>query len=262
MYRPLNLGWTRRLKNDEHPFMVGLMCDVLDHHEIADENVAIAASRLKSHLDKLELVKIRSMKDKFTPILRKLHKERKQSIVSLQAQIRAFVISPIESQKNDGELLSLWMSKHQGKLLRLGYVSLTKRIQQIVDEAESEQNVKQALENQKLTVLIQKLMSQNEEFYENFTKRLNIKSQKKKVDVFAIRENADSDLRLLMNTLVITNYISENQNKYQVLLSRLNEILKYYKTIVKIRNSKASNKAETQTEKMPQMELEKGLAEG
>lgn len=66
----------------------------------------------------------------------------------------------------------------------MGYVKLTKRICQIADEAQNDIAINTALENQYLTVLIQKLQSQNEEFVMYFTKRLNVKSQKREVDVF------------------------------------------------------------------------------
>lgn len=202
------------------------------------------------------------MKNEFTPILRKLQKERKQSIASLQAQIRGFKVSPIDAQKNDGVTLAVWMSKHQGKLLRMSYVTLAKRIWHIVDESQNDAEIHTALENQYLTVLIQKLKSQNEEFGKYFTKRLDAKAQKKKLDVFAIRENVDSDIRLMINTIIINTNLSENNEEYRPLISELNGILDYYKGITKIRNRKSSDKNSSHMKKMAQMELKKGLADG
>ncbi len=113
-----------------------------------------------------------------------------------------------------------------------------------------------------MTVLIQKLKSQNEEFGKYFTKRLDAKAQKKKLDVFAIRENVDSDIRLMINTIIINTNLSENNEEYRPLISELNGILDYYKGITKIRNRKSSDKNSSHMKKMAQMELKKGLADG
>ena len=46
----LKTGWISSLRNDEYPMLVEQVCDIMDDHDLEDQEVANALSRVKSHL--------------------------------------------------------------------------------------------------------------------------------------------------------------------------------------------------------------------
>ncbi len=233
-----NLGWLYQLRNDEHPVMVGQICTAIDNYSVVDERVNAAAARVKAHLEPLEGVKVHVKKDELSPTLRSLHKRRRQTIVSLQMQVRGLLRSPLEDQRNAAGVLTLWLEKHQGELVKRGYVGLTKRISQVVTEAENEVNVKEALTSVGLITLIPQLKQQNEEFILYFNKLLDSRWKKSKSRCYELRKCADKDILLLINTLNSANELSENKEEYRELMAAIKEILDYYRSLSKIKNRK------------------------
>ncbi len=239
MKQIINLGWLRGLNNGEHPFMYEQLNTAIDNYPVVDECVNEAVRRVKSHLEPLKLVRMRLMRSELTPVLKELHKERRQTIVALQGQIRALTYSPVQEEKAAAEVLALWLSKYKGELLRIGKTILTKRVAEIVDDAENDVRVKEALASLSLTNIIQKLKTINEKFAEYFAQRLDRKSQAEKVRVYQIRSAADNDLRLLITILETKMEISQDKQSYLPLVSALKEILDYFRILVQSRITRA-----------------------
>ena len=140
-----------------------------------------AAARVKSHLEPLKQVKVRSLRHELTPAIQELHTQRKQSLMSLQGQIHSLTLSTVPEERQAANVLDIWLGKHRGQLLSMGYTPLTEHINEIIADAETDANVSGALVALSLMPIVEKLKAINEEFKTLSLQRRDELSQTEKV---------------------------------------------------------------------------------
>lgn len=233
----LTTGWFSALRNDEHPVLIEQICLVMDKYVPEDENVKEAAARVKSHLEPLALVKVRSLKQELTPELRNLHAQRRQTLVSLHGQIRSLTRSTLPDEQQAATVLNNWLSKHGKKLPRLGYAALTERINELVSEATVDEKVTNAISALSLTALAGKMDSLNTEFKNMFNQWREDASKVKPVDSKGIRRAADKDVSLLFN-VILTGVSLNGEEPYMPTILALEKFLDYYRILVQSRRTR------------------------
>lgn len=253
MNKNLTWGWFSLLRNDEHPVLIEQICLVMDKYVPEDENIKEAAARVKSHLEPLELVKVRLTRHALTPVLTELHVSRKQSLSSLQGQVRALTRSTVSEEKEAANVLEMWLSKHRGKLLTLGYAALSERTNEIIADAEKDEKVKTALETLSLTPILNRLKAINEEFKRTFVERKNETAQAPKVDAKAIRIAVNKDIRLLLDILTAKSRIRNENTEYEPLINALKEFLDYYRVLVQTRKTRKATEKKLKDENSEQL---------
>jgi len=105
------------LHNDEHPVLFEQICFVMDKYKLDDERVNEAAARVKSHLEPLKQVKVRSLRHELTPAIRELHTQRRQSLMSLQGQIHSLTLSTVTEERQAANLFLWTQGYHFGDWL-------------------------------------------------------------------------------------------------------------------------------------------------
>jgi hypothetical protein len=256
MINNLTSGWFSLLRNDEHPVLIEQISLVMDKYVPDDENVKEAAARVKSHLEPLKLVKVRSLKQELTPELRKLHAQRRQTLVSLRGQVRSLARSTIAEEQQAATTLSVWLSKHGNTLYRLGYAALTERINEIISDAKTKEKVTHALAALSLTALMEKLESLNETFKEVFNRGKDNASKVQPVDSKSIRRASDKDVRLLFNVIQTGVGINGEEN-YKPAILALKKFLDYYRFLVLSRKTrKVTEKKSEEETSNPELPLQ------
>ncbi|HOV35031.1 MAG TPA: DUF6261 family protein [Dysgonamonadaceae bacterium] len=230
-------GWLILLHNDEYPVLFEQICFVMDKYKLDDERVNEAAARVKSHLEPLKQVKVRSLRHELTPAIRELHSQRKQSLMSLKGQIHSLTLSTVPEERQAADVLDIWLGKHRGQLLSLGYIPLTEHVNEIIADAETDANVSGALAALSLMPIVEKLKAINEAFKTLSVQRRDELSQTDKVDAKAIRQAADKDLRLMLGLIEANAQITGNE-AYQPLIQALKKFLDYYRILVQSRKTR------------------------
>jgi len=246
MTNDFTTGWLVLLHNDEHPVLFEQICFVMDKYKLDDERVNEAAARVKSHLEPLKQVKVRSLRHELTPAIRELHTQRRQSLMSLQGQIHSLTLSTVTEERQAANVLDIWLGKHRGQLLSLGYTPLTERINEIVADAETDVNVSGALAALSLMPIIERLKAINEEFKNLSVQRRDELSQTEKVDARAIRQAADKDLRLMLGLIEANARITGNE-AYLPLIQALKKFLDYYRILVQSRKTRRATEKNAKT---------------
>lgn len=244
MNKNLTWGWFSLLRNDEHPVLIEQICLVMDKYVPEDENVKEAAARVKSHLEPLKLVKVRSLKQELTAEVRELHAQRKKTLVALRGQIRSLTKSPIPEEQQAAITLSIWLSKH-GKILSLGYAALTERINEIGIDVDTKEKVSNALTVLSLTALMEKLLSFNSSFKGAFNQGREEASKVQPVDSKAIRRAADKDVGLLFN-VIQTGVGINGEEKYLPCILALNKFLDHYRFLVQNRKTRKATEKKSE----------------
>ena len=230
-------GWLILLHNDEYPVLFEQICFVMDKYKLDDEHVNEAAARVKSHLEPLKQVKVRSLRHELTPAIKELHSQRKQSLMSLKGQIHSLTLSTVPEERQAADVLDIWLGKHRGQLLSLGYIPLTERINEIIADAETDANVSGALAALSLMPIVEKLKAINEEFKTLSVQRRDELSHTEKVDAKAIRKAADKDLQLMLGLIEANAQITGNE-AYLPLIQALKKFLDYYRILVQSRKTR------------------------
>lgn len=233
----LTSGWMSALRNDEHPVLVGHISLVMDKYVPEDENVKEAAERVKSHLEPLKRVKMRSLKQELTPERRRLHALTRQSLVALRGQVRSLTRSTIPEEKTAATVLHDWLLPYGKNLFGLGYVALFKRINEIVKESTTNEKISNALSSLSLTALVDNMASLNEEFKEVFDRGKDDASRVEKIDSTSIRRAADKDVRLLFDAIE-TGIKLNGEEKYLPTVLALKEFLDHYRILVQSRRTR------------------------
>jgi len=233
----LKTGWISSLRNDEYPMLVEQVCDIMDDHDLEDQEVANALSRVKSHLEALQLVKVRCRKHALTPVLHELKHKRSQSLMSLRGHVKAYRRSPVAGESEAANVLWLWLDKHGMRLVHAGYNPQTRRINELLQEAEDDVAISNAVATLSLQPLLDSLRELNGAFNTKFIERNDEKSQHVAVDCRAIRKASLEDVRLLLNVLG-TKMALEGESVYGAPFEAMKELLDFYRTSLAIRRGR------------------------
>ena len=234
----IRTGWVSSLRNDEYPMLVNQLCDIMDVYDLEDQQVVNALARVKSHLEPLQLVKVRSRSHALTPVLRELQHKRSQSLMSLRGHVKAYLRSTVAGENEAAKVLSLWLDKHGMRLLNAGYNPQTRRINELLQEAETDEAVLNAVTVLSLQPLLDSLRDLNDAFNAKFMKRNADKSQRVSVDCRAIRNASLEDVRLLLS--VLETKVALEGGVYILPFEAIKELFDFYQTSLAIRKGRSA----------------------
>ncbi|MFY9597660.1 MAG: DUF6261 family protein [Dysgonamonadaceae bacterium] len=227
----IRCSWMSLLRNDEYPMLVEQICTVMDRIDkdaLQDPYVENLAAKVKSHLRSLEKIKVRTSKHPLTAVLKDMAWQRRQTLLSLRGQVKALLRSPIDEQKEAAGILMSWLGKHGKRLIYNGYMAQTRRVDELLNEADSDTAILEAIATLSLLPLMEALRKINTSFHTTFLKRNAERAQAEEVDCRAIRKAANADLKLLLCALALKT-ATDKTGIYTAPAAAIKELLVYYR---------------------------------
>lgn len=241
----LKTGWISSLRNDEYPMLVEQVCDIMDDHDLEDQEVANALSRVKSHLEALQSVKSESRRYKLTSALRDLADERRRALRSLRGQVKALTNSSVVEEREAAKVLMFLLDKKGVKLIYNGYMAQTRRVNELLADLEADAAIGEVLELLSLNPLLDSLRDLNNRFSAMFIERNHEAMMAGKVNYREIRNVSTKDVKLLLSVLE-SHAALDTEGVYTEAVGDVKKLLDYYSMSLAIR--KGRNAAEEKKE--------------
>jgi len=218
---------------------------------------------LKYNLDALQLRKSFDRLVALTPELDKIVAQDLSSAYSnkirdLDAQrdnLFAVIVSMVKNLEKSGiatlaphvELLKRLLDKHGRDIAEAGYSAETKRLNDFLVEISTNANLMAAITATNLALFIDQLRTVNTEFASKFMVRIEESSSSEVVNAYNIRLVSDKTLISFFRAIEFCSSEYEDLD-YVTPANELNELITYYKTMLKARESRRMAGKDTSVE--------------
>ena len=228
-----------QLWNSEYPLVVERILEIVSKHNPEELGLKKAYDRIVALNPELEKIKIQEKTSAFTDEIVRIDKLRDRITTGVFNLIYNFKRLNISPYTENAKTLDLWLSKYGKNITKENYTSQTEKTNQFISEMEGSQTIKNAVEALHLTDLLARIKQSNQEFETLFRSRTAEFSNQPTIDVKAIRQKVDKELKKLF--IAIDFCANEHEEKdYKPLIEEIHKLLNYHRAQIKSRRGKKS----------------------
>jgi hypothetical protein len=206
-----------------------------------------AFERLTALLPQLAKIKAQELSNVISNQLLELDNERDTLFNAIVAQAKSMGRLTIASILPHAVVMNRFLDKHGRDMATANYNAETKRINDMLAEFNSKDDVKAAADGLNLTILFDQLDTVNTQFANLFLQRTEENGATETVDARAIRNETDKVLVAFFDAFEFCSTEYDDLD-YQTPANEMNDLITYYKTQLKTRETRRNEGKNVHTE--------------
>lgn len=224
-----------RLWNSEYPLMMERIVEIVNKHNPAHLHLDKTYQRLAALRPHWEQIQVQAKSSGITNQITEADDLRDRLTTFIFKQVKQYKTLGIEPYLTHAKMLDIWVKKYSLGLVTENYTSQTEKTMHLVQEAETNTDLKVGIHALGLEPFIIKLKETNTQFEQLFRNRTEEIAKIPSIDIRAIRKTTDDAVNKLFMAILFCKEEYEDLD-YQPLINELQELLNYHKTQIKTRS--------------------------
>jgi len=236
----LNRLTLNNLRNSEYVIFVNQISQIAANHQPETLHLTKSFQKLNAALPLLAKIKTQDTGSPLSNQLHDLDTERDTLFNAIVAQVRTMGKLSLPALKPHVAVLKNFLDKHGRDIAKAGLNAETQRLADFLADYDATPEVKAAVTALNIKLLFDQLLVVNNQFAALFMQRTEEDAATEKMNVRAIRFDADKTLAAFLDAIEFCSAEYDTLN-YAPLANELNDLITYYKTQLKARNTRRSN---------------------
>ncbi len=239
--------YLKRLWNSEYTIFVTQIIAIIGKFQPDVLHLEKVFQKLTALIPKLAMIKAQELSNAISKKLSLLDFERDSLYKIIVSVVKALGRVNLPEFNPHVAVMKQFIKIHGEDIPDAPYNAETKRINDMMNDYNSKEDVKLAAETLPLKILFDKLFEINTTFNEEYMKRSEEEAAEEKVNTRAVREETDTALKGFY-TAIDFCYTEYEELDYEPLIKELNTHISYYKTQLKARETRRKNGEDISTE--------------
>ena len=228
------------LRNSEYTIFVNQIADIVKKSDPSALHLSKPFDKLVLALPNLAKVKAQETSNSLSNKLQDLDNERDILFKGIVAQAKTYSKINMAATLPHAIVLNKLLDKHGRDIDTASYNAETKRLDDFIFDFKNDTAVNAAVAALNLTILFDHLIVVNTEFAKLFMQRNEEEASTEKVNSRVIRAESDKVLSRLLTAIEFCSTEYETID-YAPLVNKINDLIIYYKTQLKARNTRRNN---------------------
>jgi hypothetical protein len=237
----------KSLRNSEYTMFVSQSVAIFMKYDAQALRLNKSFDRLLALIPDLDKIKAQDFGSAYSNMIRDLDMQRDNLFSAIVSMVKNLEKSGIATLAPHVELLKRLLNKHGRDIAEAGYSAETKRLNDFLVEISTNANLMAAITATNLALFIDQLRAVNTEFASKFMTRVEESSATEVVNAREIRVESDKALLAFFNAIEFCSSEYEDLD-YTTPANELNELITYYKTMLKARESRRMAGKDTSVE--------------
>jgi hypothetical protein len=227
----------KNLRNSEYTMFVSQSVAIFMKYNAQALRLSKSFDRLLALIPDLDKIKAQDLGSAYSNMMRALDVQRDNLFSAIVSMVKNLEKSGIISLAPHVTLLKRLLDKHGRDISEAGYSAETKRLNDFLADIATSPDLMTAITATNLTLFIDQLRTINTEFAAKFMVRVEESSATEVVNASQIRTQSDKALLAFFNAIEFCSTEYEDLD-YTTPANELNELITYYKTMLKARESR------------------------
>jgi hypothetical protein len=226
----------KSLRNSEYTMFISQLVAILLKYNVDALQLRKSFDRLVSLTPELDKIVAQDLSSAYSNKIRDLDAQRDNLFAVIVSMVKNLEKSGIATLAPHVELLKRLLDKHGRDIAEAGYSAETKRLNDFLVEISTNANLMAAITATNLALFIDQLRTVNTEFASKFMTRVEESSTSEVINAHIIRRVSDKTLTSFFDAIEFCSSEYEDLD-YVTPANELNELITYYKTMLKARES-------------------------
>lgn len=227
----------KNLRNSEYTMFVSQSVAIFMKYNAQALRLSKSFDRLLALMPDLDKIKAQDLGSAYSNMMRALDAQRDNLFSAIVSMVKNFEKTGIVALAPHVALLKRLLDKHGRDISEAGYSAETKRLNDFLADIANSPDLMTAINATNLTMFIDQLRTVNTEFASKFMVRIEEDSATEVVNAAQIRTQSDKALLAFFNAMEFCSTEYEELD-YTTPANELNELITYYKTMLKSRESR------------------------
>lgn len=236
----LNRLTLNNLRNSEYVIFVNQMAQIAANHQPETLHLTKSFQKLNAALPTLAKIKTQDTGSPLSNQLHDLDTERDTLFNAIVAQVRTMGKVNLPTIKPHVAVMKNFLDKHGRDIAKESLNAETQRLTNFLADYDATPEVKTAATTLNIKMLFDQLLVVNNNFADLFLQRTEEEAATEKVNARAIRLETDQTLTAFLDAIEFCSAEYDTLD-YAPLANELNDLITYYKTQLKARNTRRSN---------------------
>ncbi|MDR2937471.1 MAG: DUF6261 family protein [Prevotellaceae bacterium] len=214
------------LWNSEYPLVVNQLIAIVGSANPGSLHLQGSYDRLAAFGPRLAQIEVQEQADRNSALLSELDQQRDSLFSIIKSVAKAFAGSP--NLRHEAEQVQALIKKHGDDIPDTNYTAETKRLYDLIADAEQQPGLMAAVEALQLRPSFEQMRAANEEFDRQFMQRNAEQAAAEKVNVRGIRNECDKAVSALWTAIEFC-MAEHGEAAYTPLVSAINTLNSYYK---------------------------------
>jgi len=237
----------KSLRNSEYTMFISQLVAILLKYNLDALQLRKSFDRLVALTPELDKIVAQDLSSAYSNKIRDLDAQRDNLFAVIVSMVKNLEKSGIATLAPHVELLKRLLDKHGRDIAEAGYSAETKRLNDFLVEISTNANLMAAITATNLALFIDQLRTVNTEFASKFMVRIEESSTSEVVNAYNIRLVSDKTLISFFRAIEFCSSEYEDLD-YVTPANELNELITYYKTMLKARESRRMAGKDTSVE--------------
>jgi len=237
----------KSLRNSEYTMFISQLVAILLKYNLDALQLRKSFDRLVALTPELDKIVAQDLSSAYSNKIRDLDAQRDNLFAVIVSMVKNLEKSGIATLAPHVELLKRLLDKHGRDIAEASYSAETKRLNDFLVEISTNANLMAAITATNLALFIDQLRTVNTEFASKFMVRIEESSSSEVVNAYNIRLVSDKTLISFFRAIEFCSSEYEDLD-YVTPANELNELITYYKTMLKARESRRMAGKDTSVE--------------
>jgi len=237
----------KSLRNSEYTMFIRQLVAILLKYNLDALQLRKSFDRLVALTPELDKIVAQDLSSAYSNKIRDLDAQRDNLFAVIVSMVKNLEKSGIATLAPHVELLKRLLDKHGRDIAEAGYSAETKRLNDFLVEISTNANLMAAITATNLALFIDQLRTVNTEFASKFMTRVEESSTSEVINAHIIRRVSDKTLTSFFDAIEFCSSEYEDLD-YVTPANELNELITYYKTMLKARESRRMAGKDTSVE--------------
>jgi len=237
----------KSLRNSEYTMFISQLVAILLKYNLDALQLRKSFDRLVALTPELDKIVAQDLSSAYSNKIRDLDAQRDNLFAVIVSMVKNLEKSGIATLAPHVELLKRLLDKHGRDIAEASYSAETKRLNDFLVEISTNANLMAAITATNLALFIDQLRTVNTEFASKFMTRVEESSTSEVINAHIIRRVSDKTLTSFFDAIEFCSSEYEDLD-YVTPANELNELITYYKTMLKARESRRMAGKDTSVE--------------
>ena len=237
----------KSLRNSEYTMFIRQLVAILLKYNLDALQLRKSFDRLVALTPELDKIVAQDLSSAYSNKIRDLDAQRDNLFAVIVSMVKNLEKSGIATLAPHVELLKRLLDKHGRDIAEASYSAETKRLNDFLVEISTNANLMAAITATNLALFIDQLRTVNTEFASKFMTRVEESSTSEVINAHIIRRVSDKTLTSFFDAIEFCSSEYEDLD-YVTPANELNELITYYKTMLKARESRRMAGKDTSVE--------------
>ena len=247
MYVKISRLAFKSLRNSEYTMFISQLVAILLKYNLDALQLRKSFDRLVALTPELDKIVAQDLSSAYSNKIRDLDAQRDNLFAVIVSMVKNLEKSGIATLAPHVELLKRLLDKHGRDIAEASYSAETKRLNDFLVEISTNANLMAAITATNLALFIDQLRTVNTEFASKFMTRVEESSTSEVINAHIIRRVSDKTLTSFFDAIEFCSSEYEDLD-YVTPANELNELITYYKTMLKARESRRMAGKDTSVE--------------